>query len=50
MIRDVLEAYREEMDLSGGTIYTYENVLLSFVRANGSSMKKEKMSGVFCGK
>lgn len=31
LIRDVLEAYREEMDLSGGTIYTYENVLLSFV-------------------
>lgn len=30
LIRDILEEFREEADLEQGTIYTFENVLLSF--------------------
>ncbi|MCM1525776.1 MAG: TetR/AcrR family transcriptional regulator [Clostridium sp.] len=30
LIRDILDEFREEMDLSQGTVYTYQNVLLSF--------------------
>lgn len=30
LIRDILEEFRQEMDLSLGTVYTYENIRLSF--------------------
>lgn len=30
LIRDILDEFSEQMDLSQGTFYTYENILLSF--------------------